>query len=573
MKNNEKTKNCIIYCRVSSSKQAQQGESLELQEKICTEIAQKTGLNVIHVFKESFSGRKEERPLIDEAFAYIKANPKKIDVFIIRAIDRFTRGGTLGYESLGKFLRTHGVTLIDSCGIIQPAQNTLGHLDIEYDWSITRPSEITELVMAQQGKHEVTQILTRTIGAEIALVRDGYHIGPPREGYINAKLSLEGRKKPIQVPDPTSAPFFVKMFELRGAGAHTDQEIVDQINAMGYKSKTRHKWSTGKERVVGTTGGIKLTIQHLQSIMANPIYCGVNNGAWNIKPIKTKYPGLVTIEAFNRANKGKKFIEEKLDGSIVIHKDYNPHSLKRTRDNLQFPFKSVVLCPECNKPFLGSFSKGKSGAKFPFYHCSRKHKYLGINKNKLEVGLAYFLNNLKYETRFIESFEFMLTDKYKEKKKELGDFSSKATINIEELEIEKINKIDAFTSTQNAIIRKEIEKQIEKLEKQIADARTEISKINVTERDIKSFIKYTKYLMEHPEKMLIKQKNLTILKALFGLVFDELPTYTQIVNGTPKLSLAYKLSNEFKDDKSFTAGDERIELPPRDLEALVLPLN
>ena len=79
--------------------------------------------------------------------------------------------------------------------------------------------------------------------------------------------------------------------------------------------------------------------------------------------------------------------------------------------------------------------------------------------------------------------------------------------------------------------------------------------------------------MEHPEEKLLKQENFTILRALYGLVFDILPTYTEIVSGTPKLSLPYKLSNEFKDEKTLTAGDERIELPPTVLETVVLPLN
>ena len=32
---------CLIYCRVSTAKQAQEGESLEIQEKICSDFANK----------------------------------------------------------------------------------------------------------------------------------------------------------------------------------------------------------------------------------------------------------------------------------------------------------------------------------------------------------------------------------------------------------------------------------------------------------------------------------------------------------------------------------------------------
>ncbi len=574
MSDTKKSKNCIIYCRVSTSKQAQQGESLDEQEKICRAVAERLGLNVLRVFKEKFSGRKETRPAIDEAFEYIKNKPHKVDIFIFRVIDRFTRNGTLGYEQLKQRLLSYNVQLIDSYGIIQPSQNTLEHLGVEYTWSQISPSETTELVMAQEGKNEVNRILTRMIGAEISLVREGYHVGPPREGFINEKIFVDGKKKPIQKADPAYAHFFIKMFELRASGAFTDQEIANQINAMGYSSRKRNRWSEDKEKIIGSTGGILLNVKHLQHIIANPIYCGINAGKWVAsKPIKTRYAGLVSISMFNKANKGAKFIEETENGNIIIHKDYNPHSLKRTKDNPLFPFKSVILCPECEKPFLGSVSRGKSGAHFPFYHCSRNHKQYGINKKEFEKQIAYFINNLKYKEGFFKSFENTLMGKYREKEKELGQFSLKASNNITELEAEKMQKIEAFTSTQNKTIRIALEKQIEDIEKQINQATEQRTKLEVKEHDIKSFIKYVKYLMEHQEERLLKQENLTILRSLFGLVFDKFPTYSEIVNGTPKLSLPYKLSSNFKDSKSFMAGDEGIEPSPDLLERSVLPLN
>jgi hypothetical protein len=37
---------------------------------------------------------------------------------------------------------------------------------------------------------------------------------------------------------------------------------------------------------------------------------------------------------------------------------------------------------------------------------------------------------------------------------------------------------------------------------------------------------------------------------LFSLVFEKMPTYEEIVNGTPKLSYAFKLSSTFTPDKN-----------------------
>lgn len=551
-------KHCLIYCRVSSAKQAQQGESIEDQERICRSIADKYNAGVLNVFKEQYSGRKDERPVIDEIFSYIKKHPNKVSFLIVRAIDRFTRNGTLGYESLKQKLAQYGVGLIDSYGIIQPSKNTLEHLGVEYDWSRIHPSEITELVMAQQGKSEVNQILTRMIGAEINLVREGYKVRQENDGYTNEKVFIDGKKKVIQIPDPQRAHFFTKIFEM--SPTHTDQQIVDYINAMGYKSKETKMWSKSKDKIIGTRGGLKMTVKQLQKIRQRPIYCGINTEKWLEMPVKTQYKGLVSIDVFNRANKGKVYIQEGKDGLITILKDYNPHQLKRMKDNPDFPHKAVVLCSICKKPFLGSSPKGKYKA-IPTYHCARDHKYLGVNKVEFEKQLTAFVSKLQYKDEaFIKTFEAVLMNKFREREKELGEFSVQVGTTVIELETEKKSLIEAFTSTKNEIIRDELEKKINKIHEEIENTREQRNGIEVQENDIHAFVGYVKNLMEHPVEMLVKQKDLTALRGLFSLVFEELPTYEEIVNGTPKLSLPYKLSEEFEVNKDLCVTLQRIEL-------------
>jgi hypothetical protein len=269
--------------------------------------------------------------------------------------------------------------------------------------------------MAQQSKNEVSQILTRMIGAEINLVRDGYKVRQENDGYINQKVYIDGKKKTIQKPDPERAHFFVKMFEM--SINHTDKEVVDYINAIGYRSKTQKVWSKNKEKIIGTRGGVKLTIKQLQIIRQRPIYCGINTEKWLYKPIKTQYEGLVSIDTFNKANKGKIYIKEDQGGEITILKDYNPHQLKRLKDNPNFPHKSVVMCPLCKKPLLGSSPKGKRTL-VPTYHCTRGHKYLGINKKEFDQKLTEFVSSLEYKDEaFIKAFEVVLMNKFREKKK------------------------------------------------------------------------------------------------------------------------------------------------------------
>lgn len=109
-------------------------------------------------------------------------------------------------------------------------------------------------------------------------------------------------------------------------------------------------------------------------------------------------------------------------------------------------------------------------------------------------------------------------------------------------------------------MRNELEKKIEEIHSQIETTREQRNGIEVQENDIHAFVGYVKNLMEHPVEMLVNQKDLPALRSLFGLVFEELPTYDEIVNGTPKLSIPYKLSEQFKRNKSLSVTPRRIEL-------------
>jgi hypothetical protein len=58
-----------------------------------------------------------------------------------------------------------------------------------------------------------------------------------------------------------------------------------------------------------------------------------------------------------------------------------------------------------------------------------------------------------------------------------------------------------------------------------------------------------KAIMEHPSEILLNTKDIRVQRDLFGLVFEKMPTYKEIVSGTPKLSYAFELSSAFTPDK------------------------
>jgi len=84
---------------------------------------------------------------------------------------------------------------------------------------------------------------------------------------------------------------------------------------------------------------------------------------------------------------------------------------------------------------------------------------------------------------FIKSFEATLINKYKEKEDELGKFAVKTTNNVADLEAEKLQKIDAFSGTQNKTIRETLERQIDEIQKQITETQQQGNKLEVSKTE------------------------------------------------------------------------------------------
>jgi DNA invertase Pin-like site-specific DNA recombinase len=545
---NLRNKNSIIYCRVSSAKSAQEGESLDTQDGICRKFAGDRGFAIVPngtVFRETFSGRKDNRPVLDEIFDYIEKNPGKVDYFVFRVIDRFTRGGSYSYEGIKKRLATHGVEMIDTYGVIQPMKNTLEHVGFEYDWSKTSPSEIAETVIANTAKAEVTNILTRMIGREIELTNQGFKIRQSTDGFLNKRVFIDGKKKVIQVPDPERAKYFLEMFNLRAAGTHTDKEIVQKVNAMGYRTRMQNHWDKAHEKVIGSRGGVSLTVKRLQEIISRPIYCGVMCEKWtHNQPIKAQYDGLVSVDTFNLTNRGKVFIKNDVTGLQILY-DYHPEKIitVRTRNNSLFPYKNLVLCDSCLKTFTGSCPRGSGGQVFPTYHCSRKHKYFGVAKKTFDATFENFIQRLELKPEIFDSIEASLLNKYHARKKEIIESSITVHQTIAGLRAEQKAKAEAFVATTSPVLRAQLEKGIEELEVKIKSAGVESRKIDITEDDISRFKSYGKYLLEHLSELLINPDNTQQQLNLFSLIFEELPTYTNIVNGTAKTAQIFTLSS------------------------------
>lgn len=558
-----KKEECVILVRVSDTKQTY-GESQEDQIEACQRVAKSKNLSVAGIFVETFSGRKGEAPVYKQTLQFIKDNPGRIKYFLVRVIDRFTRKGSGEYSRMKEELRSLGVELIDTHGIIQPSINTLDHLGFEYDWSRHSPSEIAEVVVSTTAKQEVTRILTRTITQEIRLAQQGYRARGAYEGYVNKDIIVGGKKKKIQVPCPERAKYFIRIFELRAEGKLSDKEIVEEINAMGYVSKEHFKRDSITKKIIGKCVGKPMTVKRLQNIVKRTIYAGVQVEKWTYdKGIRTPYPGLIPVDLFNLANRGKVFITEKTSvlengaEEVEILYDYSPVKPpvnKYLRHNPDFPYK-FIRCPKCkalgkDKGLKGSASKGRSGQYFGAYHCTRGHKRFSVSAKTMSNTVEEFLDRIKFSDDFLLILNDLLINKYRRQQEAILGQSRDSNSYVSELKGQKLNTVRAITRSTSEISQKALEMHLEELDKKIKKAEAERHTIDLKEEDVKKFISYVKKIVEHPTKVLLDKGNARRQAQLFTLVFEHMPTYDEIESGTAKLTFVFKLLEEFQAQKS-----------------------
>ena len=117
--------NAVAAIRVSSTRQGTEGDSPEAQKEQIERFAATKGFAIKKFFVFLESASKEQQPM-QEAVDYCKDVKNEISHFIIKSIDRFTRGGSISYDLLKAQLENSRVKLIDIYGIISSNQvNTL----------------------------------------------------------------------------------------------------------------------------------------------------------------------------------------------------------------------------------------------------------------------------------------------------------------------------------------------------------------------------------------------------------------------------------------------------------------
>lgn len=539
--------NAVAAIRISSIKQGLQGDSPEAQKEQIERYAESHNIHISKFFVFIESASKEQQP-IQEAINYCKNPKNNIQLFIIKSIDRFTRGGSYSYDHLKMQLTKYGVRLIDIYGIIGASDvNTLEHLGVEYNWSVYSPTKKSEILEAERAKDEMRDIMSRMIGAEIRYVRLGYRVRRAPYGYENEKIETPHGKRVILKPHPIESEWIKKMFQLRIRGNLTDPEIVEEINNMGYRTRLINRRSlTDKKQVIGQVGGNKLNVKQYWRFIQNPIYAGINIEKWTQgKAVKGNFDGIVSVEEFNKANRGKHTIIVD-QGEISFYNKRPPeHLVNKGVRNKDFPFKRYVMCPHCAKPLFGSASRGKMGKYYPAYHCNKRGHYFRVAKKDFDQTITHFIKGLRITPEYADKLMTTVLDEWAKRQNDTTSDKKIIQDKITDLEASArliANKIKLLTS-ETAI--RYMEEDLVAIEKEMIELKMQLEKKDENRINFEEVMETIKYFLEHLENLLLDSQKPEKAATLFSLIFQMAPTYEELVSGTPQLAPFVALKDDY----------------------------
>jgi site-specific DNA recombinase len=349
----------VIYARVSSKEQEETGYSLDAQEKLLKDYAEKSGLIVKKIFRvsESASGR-QIRKTFNEMLQY--AINEKVPTLLCEKIDRLTRN-LKDAANISDWLSeddSRAVHFVKESFIVN--KNTRAHENLVWDMKVAIARFYTNNLSEEVKKGQKEKLSQGEFPARAKI------------GYITT--GEKGHKR--HIIDPEMGLLMRKAFELYSTGNYSLSALVATM---------------GKEGLRGRTGA-KVGISRLHKLLSDPFYYGKIQ--WRGELHQGKHEPLITKSLFEKVQ------------NILNRKLENPQYKKHLP-----VFKAKIKCEECGGTITWEIQKGHwYGHCNGYRKCSQK-TYLRQEKVEDQL-LPYFQGIAPKNEKVLKILEKALKESY-----------------------------------------------------------------------------------------------------------------------------------------------------------------
>lgn len=346
----------VLYLRVSSREQLQEGYSIPAQRSYLTRYCAEKNIRVVAEFAADESAKKSGRVAFQKMIAYLRAHPE-VRNLVVEKTDRLFRG-------LADYV------VIDNLQI-----------DVHYakEGSIVGPSSHSSAKFLQTIKLSLAKHYIDNLSEE---VKKGLDEKCKTDGAWPAKAPLFYVNSPLSVGielDPDTAPLGLRLFEEAARG----ELSVGKLTRFAYDIGLRTRF------------GSRIGKSHITKILTNGLYCG--QFTWGGKRYQGKYTPLISVDLFARVQR-----------ALVSRS--KPKGRK-----LLFAFSGLLTCATCHGMLSGDEKRKVTKStgetrRFTYFVCSGCRTY--IPERFFEATAVAILKSLQIDAAVSGWIEHQLSTWY-----------------------------------------------------------------------------------------------------------------------------------------------------------------
>lgn len=337
-----------VYCRVSTTEQAEEGYSIEEQERLLIKYCEDNGYAVFKVYSDrGISGKSiKARPAMKEMLR--DADNKKFDMVITWKINRIARN-TLELLQIVDLLEKNNIAFKSYSENFE-TETPMGKFSLQ--------------MMGAVGELERGTIAQNVKMGMLARAREGRWNGNVVMGYDLKPIENSTNKKRKDtelVINPKEAEVVRTIFKMYSEG-NGYKAIVGYLNKYGHTTKR----------------GNSFAVSSVKDILNNPVYIGkirynvLQN--WSEKRRKHKNPNPILVDGIHEP-----IIEQELWDKVQNMLESSKGKPSRIYDG-EFPLTGILRCPECGAGMviMRSTRTKKDGTKRRLeYYCCGNWKNRG----------------------------------------------------------------------------------------------------------------------------------------------------------------------------------------------------
>jgi site-specific DNA recombinase len=508
----------LIYCRVSSTKQAVEGHGLDSQEHRCREYAAVKGYEVEAVFPDDVSGGGDfmKRPGMVALLSYLDAQrDRKSYVVIFDDLKRFARE-TEFHIQLRRAFKLRGATV--EC--------------LNFKFEDTPEGKFVETIFAAQGELEREQNRRQVIQKMQARASLGYWVFQAPIGYRIEKVAGHGK---LLVRDEPLASIAQQALEAYACGRLETQGEIKRF------LESQPAWPKTREGIVPW--------ERINQMLTQTLYAGrIDIPRWNIHNVPARHEPLVSLETWQAAQ-DRRLGTAKAPARKDLRED--------------FPLRGFVSCACCGEAFTSCWSTGRS-QKYAYYLCDTKgcpEFRKSFRKEKIEGEFDTLLTELVPAKGLFNLAFALLRDLWNEKLTSSGNLTTALQTEVMEIERKIDQLLDRIVDTTSDSVVAAYEKRIRDLEMRKAIAQEKIASSAAPRVSFGETYRTAFDFLANPWK-LWRSERLEDRRAVLRLAFADRLAYARNEGyRTAKISIPFKMIGDLKMHKS-----EMVE--PRGVEPL-----